>query len=266
MRNPVFYNQIRSGYEELFSYGPYFYKDILEMDANYQFAGYTLDTMAECLEQLMNDQFIEYADEETITRLESWLNIVTDPDRDLEDRRKKVKLMWNGGEKLSGRLIKNIVKSYTGCDETPEVKFTHMLSIKARVKEENVVYIGDLQELISRMKPAHIRSEISLVTPTDIVFMTIQKSYVFPFTLSGTVPDVATHGAYIASGMAIEDIDKSVVFSPDPSSEDMAVGTHPVISTIGQQTQNGLSISTEESLGVTGYAACGSSLCGEEVL
>ena len=70
MLSTVFYNQQRSGYEELLSYGPLFYRDLLEMDTNYRFAGKTLDVGAEGLEKLMQDQFIDTADEETISRWE----------------------------------------------------------------------------------------------------------------------------------------------------------------------------------------------------
>ena len=49
MLSTVFYNQQRSGYEELLSYGPLFYRDLLEMDTNYRFAGKTLDVGAESL-------------------------------------------------------------------------------------------------------------------------------------------------------------------------------------------------------------------------
>ena len=75
MLDTVFYNQMRSGYEELLSYGPSFYKNLLEMDVNYRFAGKTLDIGAEGLERLIQDQFIDTADEETISRWERWMNL-----------------------------------------------------------------------------------------------------------------------------------------------------------------------------------------------
>ena len=112
MFDTVFYNHQRSGYEELLSYGPSFYKNLLEMDVNYRFAGKTLDIGAEGLERLIQDQFIDTADEETISRWERWMNLPSDPNNDLEYRRRKVKLFWNGGDKFSGSLIKEIIKNY----------------------------------------------------------------------------------------------------------------------------------------------------------
>lgn len=106
MLSTVFYNQQRSGYEELLSYGPLFYRDLLEMDTNYRFAGKTLDVGAEGLEKLMQDQFIDTADEETISRWEKWLNLLPDSQTDLEYRRKRVKLFWNGGDKFPVHLLR----------------------------------------------------------------------------------------------------------------------------------------------------------------
>lgn len=158
MINQVFYNQGRSGYDELISYGPYFYKDILEMDVNYRFAGKTLDIMAEGLEKIVSNQFIDFADEETIGRFENWLGIGTDTTRSLSDRRKKVKLVWNGGEKLNGSLIKRLVNSYIGCE--PELIMTTHLIINIDVASNNDEYIADLKQQLDRMMPAHLAYSI----------------------------------------------------------------------------------------------------------
>lgn len=161
MLNPVFRNQERSGYEELVSYGPHFYKDILEMDANYRFAGKTLDTMAQGLEDLISNQFIDYANEGTILRLEKWLGIETDFSKSLEERRKKVKLAWNGGEKFNATLIKRMIRSHTGC-ANPTVRMTTYLSIDSGVSPEESIYMSDLIEQFEKMKPAHVRMNISI--------------------------------------------------------------------------------------------------------
>nr|DAH48471.1 MAG TPA: tail protein [Caudoviricetes sp.] len=158
MINPVFYNQTRSGYDELISYGPSFYKDILEMDANYQFAGRTLDIMADGLEQIVSNQFIDFAGEEAVRRYESWLGISSDTTRSLSDRRKKVKLVWNGGEKLNGSLIKRLVNSYIGCE--PELIMTTHLVINIDVAPNDDAYITDLKQQLDRMMPAHLAYSI----------------------------------------------------------------------------------------------------------
>lgn len=78
----VFNNQQRSGYEEIVSYGPKWWTEFREMDANYRFAGWTLDLMAYWLERVVNNQFPANADERTITTIfEPALGIEPEADR-----------------------------------------------------------------------------------------------------------------------------------------------------------------------------------------
>lgn len=253
MLSTVFNNQQRSGYEELFSYGPYFYKYLLEMDVNYRFAGSTLDLMAEKMELMMNNQFIDYMDEPTITRMERWLDIEVDPSKDLEYRRRKVKLFWNGGDKLCARLIKSMVKSYTGCEDTPSVRMTNHLIIKAQIKDDNMVYISDLMEQLERMRPAHIRVEMLLASTTKIKFRTIVKHYVYPFDLCGEKPDIATWGSYLKNGVSLKSHNTDVVYPHEQSSEFMEAGTYPNVTTTGVAYHTDINIATKVSDSVYGH-------------
>ncbi|MDO4650431.1 MAG: hypothetical protein Q4B26_17470, partial [Eubacteriales bacterium] len=71
----IFHNRDRSGYEEIVSYGPRWWTEYLEMDANYRFAGWTLDLMAHFLERIIKNQYPLNADEQTIELLEKLLHI-----------------------------------------------------------------------------------------------------------------------------------------------------------------------------------------------
>lgn len=305
MLSTVFNNQQRSGYDEMLSYSPNFYKQIREMDVNFRFAGSTLDTMAENMERVVADQFIDSMDEESIARMEKWLEIDMDTSKSIEDRRKKVKLFWNGGDKFCGSLIKSMVKSYTGCEETPSVRMTTHLTIMAQIKEENTVYISDLQELIERMKPAHILAEVLLVSTTKIKVRTMISHLLFPYDKCGEKPEIATHGSYLQTAMRMNNSERDIVYShkksneqmeagtfPEiatkgafmessvnvrsdvsdsvyghlQSSEEQETGTYPNIATVGQASEDGLSISTSESLSVLSFVECGTNLCGEEGL
>lgn len=266
MLNTIFNNQQRSGYEELFSYGPRFYKDIKEMDAIYRLAGATLDIGAKKLEVLMNDQFIEHADEETISRYEKWLHIEGNESKSLEDRRKKVKLVWNGGEKLSGKLIKSLVKSYTGCDEEPSVRMTTYLKVIARVKEDNQVYLSDLYEQLYKMLPAHIRMEFSLAITSQMVFQTKVSHYLYHFTKAGENPKIATHGAYLNGEINAETDVSDYVFGYKKASETVEAGTVPDVTTFGVYDNSEMQICTTEKATSVSFSECGSKLCGEEGL
>lgn len=266
MNNPVFYNQERSGYEELVSYGPYFYKDILEMDANYKFAGKTLDVMAEGLESIISNQFISSADESTILRMERWLGIDTDFSRTLEDRKKKVQLVWNGGEKLSGSFIKNLVRSYTGCDDDPAVKMTTYLSINACISANKSVYISDLVEQLEKMKPAHIRMVLSLINYSKIKIGRKVSHKVYSYDKAGEKPDIATLGANFESIINGNAELESMVYSMIQVSENQETGTYPSVTTVGGSFENGISTDDTVSVSVSSYVECGTNQCGEEGL
>ena len=62
----IFGNRWRPNYDEIVSYGPRWLTEYREMDANYRYAGWTLDLMACWLERIVNNDFPAYADEETI--------------------------------------------------------------------------------------------------------------------------------------------------------------------------------------------------------
>lgn len=305
MDNPVFYNQERSGYEELVSYGPYFYKEILEMDANYRFAGKTLDIMAEGLESIVSNQFIDSADEDTILRMEKWLGIDTDFSRTLEDRRKKVKLVWNGGEKLSGSFIKSLVRSYTGCEDDPTVKMTTYLSINAYITSNKAVYISDLVEQLEKMKPAHIRMVLSLINYSKIKIGRRLSHKVYSYDKSGEKPDIATLGvAFLSKVISDSELYQRVyehlqasetqevgitptittiganfealinstpelaskVYSMLQASDNQEAGTYPNVATVGSAAENGVSTTDALSVSVSQYVECGTNTCGEEGL
>ena len=84
----VFNNQQRSGYEEIASYSPRYYINIKEMDAVFRLAGWSVDLMAQDMEDMVAFQFLKYMDEEALTRYEAFLG-----ERIQTKRRKSEKLI-----------------------------------------------------------------------------------------------------------------------------------------------------------------------------
>ena len=77
----VFNNQQRSGYEEIASYSPRYYRSIKEMDAVFRLAGWLIDLMAQDMEDMVAFQFLKYMDDEALTRYEVFLGIAKDPNK-----------------------------------------------------------------------------------------------------------------------------------------------------------------------------------------
>ena len=146
----VFNNQQRSGYEEIVSYGPKWWTEFREMDANYRFAGWTLDLMAHWLERVVNNQFPANADERTITTVfEPALGIEPEPDETLEERRKTVAAYWSGTGKLSKTVIQSIIKAYTGCE-------SELWQIRIFCDEDGQFSQRKIHNIISRRYPVHL--------------------------------------------------------------------------------------------------------------
>lgn len=112
----VFFNDLRSGYEEIVNYGPRWWTQYKEMDAVYKFAGWTLDLMAYFLEKSVANQFPGVADIEGISIFEKILGIEPESESSLEERRTMVLAYYSGMEKLSKSVIQKLIKTYIGCD------------------------------------------------------------------------------------------------------------------------------------------------------
>ena len=175
----IFNNQQRSGYEEIVSYGPKWWTEFREMDANYRFAGWTLDLMAYWLERVVNNQFPANADERTITTVfEPALRIEPEPDETLEERRKTVAAYWSGTGKLSKTVIQSIIKAYTGCES--ELWWNGVkLQIRIFCDEDGQFSQRKIHNIISRRYPEHLSFTIrdmicSFVLKEQIVYNRIR--------------------------------------------------------------------------------------------
>lgn len=156
LQNDIFYNRQKSGYDELVSYQPKYYQNIFEMQAINQFGGLTTDKMAEDLEQLILDQFIDSCSVKMLNRFELFLGITGYENRSIAERRSIVKVNWLGNTKMNRTQIKALVRAYCGCDS--EVHFTHKVMIIVKVPESNVsIYARDLLEAFHSKIPAHLK-------------------------------------------------------------------------------------------------------------
>lgn len=159
----IFHNRDRPNYEEVISYGPKWLTGYREMDANYQYAGWTLDLMAYWLERIIHNVFPLYADEETITQLEKFLGLEYDPSLSLETRRKVVAAFYYFGYgKLSKTTIVNLIKAYTGCDSDVAYDGQAFL-IEIDGRELPVLIDDKLLSIISRRMPAHLGYAVNII-------------------------------------------------------------------------------------------------------
>lgn len=196
----MFYNKyFKSNYEELITYYPKFYRDVLEMMAILEAEGNLADDMEDNIEQVFNNCFIDTADENTIGNLEKFLYLGLYKQRSLEERRRLVKSLFVGGGKISASMISEMIAAYTGaavsCRFEPFDEFgNNKLYIDFSRGNEKTLYMSDILTLIERRIPAHIEYRTAVVYSFPVVVERNKSSYVFDYDLCGTKPETALIG------------------------------------------------------------------------
>lgn len=161
----IFNNQMRSGYEEIVSYGPRWWTEYREMDAVYRFEGWLLDLMAVFLEKTVNNQFPSQADAEALAMYERILNLMPDESATLEERRREVAAYYSGTGKLSRTVLKNLIRNYTGCESEMWWDASN-LHIRVFMVEEKPFSSKKIYNIISRRMPAYLEFLIREVLAT----------------------------------------------------------------------------------------------------
>ncbi len=152
----VFNNQQRSGYEEIASYSPRYYINIKEMDAVFRLAGWSVDLMAQDMEDMVAFQFLKYMDEEALTRYEAFLGIRKDPNKTAEERKAYINALLMSSGKLSADKLKAIIKQFVDCECSIELSGVE-LYINMVFKDNPSTYMGDIRNLVKGKVPAHLK-------------------------------------------------------------------------------------------------------------
>ena len=153
----VFNNQQRSGYEEIASYSPRYYRSIREMDAVFRLAGWLVDLMAQSMEDMVAYQFRKYMDDESLSRYEAFLGIVRDENKSIEERKSYISALLIGSGKLSADKIVEMVNQFRGCDCEGVALEGSTLHISIIADEDFNQGISDsMCGLIKGKVPAHI--------------------------------------------------------------------------------------------------------------
>lgn len=158
----IFYKGESSEYEEIVKCGPKWWTEYLEMNAVYQFEGWTLDLMISWLDRVVNNQFPLHADEATIKFFEQLMMINPEPGENLEQRRETIFTYYSGINRLSKSVIQSIIKIHTGCDS--ELWWENKtLYIRILCNSDRAYSVGKIVNAIERRLPAHIAIYIRIV-------------------------------------------------------------------------------------------------------
>ena len=200
--------QFENNFEELITYYPRFYRDVYEMVEILKANGRVFDRMEGDIEQTYLNCFIEYADEETIKKLEDFLDIRLNKSRTLEERRRLVKSYFIGFGKVSATMLKEMIQSYTGAEV--ECKFepfdeagNNMLYLNFQRGKEPTLYMSDINLLLSKKIPAHIKWRAAVTYRFPIGIGKRRTHYPCSYEFCGTKPEpvlvASAHGIETAT-------------------------------------------------------------------
>lgn len=162
-----------NNYEILKLKYPRFYDRVLEMQAILKTQGFMLDEIQIAYEIVLNNMFIVYMDEKSVSTLESFLNIIPTRKQTLDDRKKILIAHFKGFGKISSKAIGEISKEYnleaeTYFDEQDE-NGNFLLQIKLKVprySDSISDYVENVRILDIRL-PAHLKKFYDVVFETD---------------------------------------------------------------------------------------------------
>ena len=195
----VYDNAPTSYHEELASWFPAWYRQVLEMDALWNTWGILLDRLQADILQVLENYFLVSCDEATIDMWEDFLGITITSPRDLENRRRFIMMHFGGFGKCSATKIKGIIKQYTGSDSTMtfedyDAEGNQWLNIQMERGDVETLYVGDVQFVLEKIIPAHIPHSLRTFDEHDVRSKVNITRYRYEYTQTGTRPDTATIG------------------------------------------------------------------------
>ena len=212
----LFNYQWDSNYDELISFYPKFYYDVLEMQAVLKAEGAALDAFMENTDRVFYNCFIDTMDETTVSRLEDFLNIKLYKQRTLEERKRLLKSFFIGHGRLSADLIKQMVSAYTGSDVevylepiTRTLGYAYYepgdnrLYINYLRGTEPMFYLNDIDTLLSRLIPAHLDYRSALTYRFGVQVAPGRRNYLTDFRFCGTEPEFSTLGLTVLGGVEV---------------------------------------------------------------
>lgn len=192
-------NGFDSAYEELITFYPAFYRDVFEMRAILEAEGKIIDDATATINGVIENSFVESADEAMITRLEAWLHLDTDKSRPLEERRRLVYSFFVGFGKLSASKLKESLRAFTGADSNiyfaPTDKAGNNTLIIEMQRGENAdISYSDIETVLAKKIPAHIAYQAFVTYTASAVVSRRRTHYKHEYRLSGLEPDIALLG------------------------------------------------------------------------
>lgn len=164
----LYENSVPNTYDEIKTWYPVWYRDVLEMDALWQALGSQLDKVRNGIIQAVDNNFIDRADTETLAKLEKFFRISYGSPRTIVERRNMLKAVKLGQNHIGQKEIKELISIFTnGKIDIALTQGTIEIAVTRDFSDKFNLY--DCNSILSNKIPAHLRlSMIDKLLPAQI--------------------------------------------------------------------------------------------------
>lgn len=200
----LYENSPSKTYDEIKTWYPVWYRNISEMDALWQALGIQLDKARDGIIQAVNNNFIDRADAETLSKLEKFFRISYSSPRTIIERRNMLKALKLGQNHIGQKEIKELISIFTG--GKIDVAFARgVIEIAVTRDFSDKFNLHDCNTILSGKVPAHLRlSMIDRLLPTQIY-----NAHSFVFQNLRITLSVKKHGIIKSSSLCLKTIFKN---------------------------------------------------------
>lgn len=157
---PLYENTLWNNYEEIQTWYPAWYREILEMDALWQTYGKQLDEIQTGLVRAVDNTFIKTMDSRTASDWEKFIGIVYDGPRSLAERRNIVKAFFLGQGHIGQKEIRELISVFTnGKIDIKLIKGAIQITVTHDLSDSFNLY--DCHLVLDHLIPGHL--SLSLV-------------------------------------------------------------------------------------------------------
>ena len=150
----IYENAFPSTYEEIKTWYPVWYREVLDMDALWRVFGGQLDEIQAGIIRAVDNNFIDFADARTIARLEDFLRIRHESPLTLEERRNVLRGFMFGRGHIGRAEIKAGVELFT--DGAVDVAFAQGGVITVDITHGSAVNFAGIYMVLGARIPAHL--------------------------------------------------------------------------------------------------------------
>ncbi|MCL1862013.1 MAG: YmfQ family protein [Defluviitaleaceae bacterium] len=195
----IYENSFPATYEEIKTWYPVWYREVFEMDAIWQVVGGQMDQIQADLVQMVENNFIEFADEPTITRLEAFFGIVHPFPRTLVERRAVLIGFVRGRGHIGRPQIIEIISLFT--TGVIDVRFSRPGAIDVTVTRDfgDMFNLADIHMILGHRIPAHLTlgvvdlpQPVRVINQNDFTFIDL---FMISFRVGNiTAPQIVLNG------------------------------------------------------------------------